>query len=36
MAKRHLGFWKAMDTLRDKQHLQEMWDKNDAPWKTWA
>ena len=29
---KHYGFWKAMDTLRDKNQLQEMWDKGDIPW----
>ena len=29
---RHYGFWKAMDTLRDKSQLQAMWDKGDTPW----
>ena len=31
----HHGFWQAMDTLRDKQHLEELWQKGKAPWKTW-
>ena len=31
----HEGFWQPMDTLRDKMYLQELWDKNEAPWKTW-
>ena len=31
----HRGFWQAMDTLRDKQHLEELWAKGKAPWKTW-
>lgn len=34
-AYRHLGFWKPMDTLRDKLQLEELWNKNEAPWKTW-
>lgn len=29
---KHYGFWKAMDTLRDKAQLQEMWDNGDIPW----
>ena len=33
---RHPGFWKCMDTLRDKQELSEMWASGDAPWKTWG
>lgn len=32
---RHEGFWAAMDTLRDKNHLEELWSSNRAPWKTW-
>jgi glucose-1-phosphate cytidylyltransferase len=31
----HTGFWQAMDTLRDKRHLEELWDTGTAPWKTW-
>lgn len=34
-AYRHEGFWKCMDTLRDKQQLQNMFDENNAPWITW-
>ncbi|MCA9037788.1 MAG: glucose-1-phosphate cytidylyltransferase [Planctomycetaceae bacterium] len=32
---RHDGFWHCMDTLRDRQSLQKMWEMNQAPWKTW-
>ncbi len=32
---RHRGFWQAMDTLRDKQHLEEMWNSGNAPWRSW-
>ncbi len=31
----HEGFWKPMDTLRDKQELQKLWDSRQAPWKVW-
>ena len=31
----HRGFWQAMDTLRDKQHLEDLWAKGNAPWKSW-
>src|SRR5579875_1651510 len=31
----HHGFWQAMDTLRDKQHLEDLWSKGRAPWKKW-
>ena len=32
---RHHGFWHPMDTLRDKRHLQELWQSGAAPWKVW-
>lgn len=32
---RHNGFWKCMDTLRDKQDLNQMWQTGTAKWKTW-
>ncbi len=32
---RHDGFWHAMDTMRDKAHLEELWSSGKAPWKTW-
>jgi len=32
---RHTGFWQPMDTLRDKQMLEAMWIKDEAPWKCW-
>lgn len=31
----HTGFWHAMDTQRDKNFLQELWDSGKAPWKVW-
>jgi glucose-1-phosphate cytidylyltransferase len=31
----HTGFWQAMDTLRDKTHLEELWQSRKAPWKVW-
>lgn len=34
-AYRHNGFWQPMDTLRDKNHLEELWKSGKAPWKTW-
>jgi glucose-1-phosphate cytidylyltransferase len=34
-AYKHSGFWKPMDTLRDKTELNSMWDSNSAPWKLW-
>jgi len=36
MAYEHHGFWQAMDTLRDKNILEELWASGKAPWKTWA
>lgn len=35
MAYEHHGFWQPMDTLRDKNHLEALWDSGKAPWKTW-
>ena len=32
---KHSGFWQCMDTLRDKNALNEMWDNNKAEWKKW-
>jgi glucose-1-phosphate cytidylyltransferase len=32
----HSGFWHAMDTLRDKNHLEALWQSGNAPWKVWA
>lgn len=34
-AYRHSGFWHPMDTLRDKNVLEELWQSGDAPWKIW-
>lgn len=33
---KHHGFWQPMDTLRDKVHLEELWQAGKAPWKVWA
>ena len=33
---RHHGFWQAMDTLRDKNQLEDLWRKGNAPWKSWS
>lgn len=35
MAWKHNGFWHPMDTIRDTQHLNELWRERVAPWKTW-
>lgn len=35
MAYKHSGFWKCMDTLRDKESLEKIWASGSAPWKVW-
>ncbi len=35
MAYHHRGFWQCMDTLRDKQKLNSLWESGAAPWKVW-
>ncbi|MHA7646497.1 glucose-1-phosphate cytidylyltransferase [Nitrosopumilus sp. S4] len=32
---KHMGFWHAMDTIRDKQLLEKMWNEGNPPWKVW-
>lgn len=32
---KHNGFWQCMDTLRDKQKLDRLWEQEKAPWKVW-
>jgi glucose-1-phosphate cytidylyltransferase len=32
----HQGFWQPMDTMRDKAHLEELWESGKAPWKLWV
>ncbi len=34
-AYKHYGYWQCMDTLRDKEKLQQLWSTNKAPWKLW-
>jgi glucose-1-phosphate cytidylyltransferase len=36
VAYQHHGFWQPMDTLRDKNHLEELWQTGQAPWKIWS
>ena len=36
MAFPHYGFWQAMDTLREKNYLEELWQSGNAPWKKWT
>ena len=35
VAFQHVGFWKAMDTLNDKNYLEQLWLKKNCPWKIW-
>ncbi len=35
VAYKHSGFWQPMDTIRDKDNLENLWQKNKAPWKLW-
>jgi glucose-1-phosphate cytidylyltransferase len=32
---RHDGFWQPMDTYREAQQLNELWNSGNAPWKSW-
>lgn len=36
MGYRHYGFWSCMDTLREKNYLEELWVSGKAPWKIWS
>ncbi len=36
MAYQHKGFWQPMDTLRDKNHLEGLWQSGKAPWRMWS
>ena len=31
----HKGYWQCMDTLREKQQIEKLWDSGKAPWKVW-
>lgn len=35
MCYKHYGFWQCMDTLRDKERLETLWERDEAPWKIW-
>ena len=35
MGYQHSGFWSCMDTLKEKNILEELWNSNEAPWKVW-
>ena len=32
----HKGFWQPMDTMRDRQRLEDLWNSGKAPWKVWS
>ena len=34
--RKHAEFWEAMDTLRDRIHLENLWKSDKAPWKVWS
>ena len=34
-AYRHGGFWQPMDTFRESNFLNDLWNKGEAPWKNW-
>ena len=34
-AYKHRGFWQPMDTLRDRNRLEELWQAGDPPWRLW-
>lgn len=36
MAFEHKGYWQCMDTLRDRNNLEDLWKRGIAPWKTWS
>ena len=33
---KHRGFWQPMDTIRDRQRLEDLWQEGNAPWKIWG
>ena len=35
MSRTHKGFWKCMDTLREKEQLEKLWSSGNALWKIW-
>jgi glucose-1-phosphate cytidylyltransferase len=35
VAYKHEGFWQCMDTIRDVQYLERIWEQGNAPWKIW-
>ena len=35
-AYQHNGFWQCMDTLREKEKLEKLWESGEAPWRVWT
>lgn len=35
-AYKHEGFWKCMDTVKERDELEELWNSRSAPWKVWG
>ena len=35
VAYKHNGYWQCMDTKREMEKLEELWDSDQAPWKSW-
>ena len=35
VAYKHTGFWQPMDTIRESNLLNDLWNKDEAPWKNW-
>ena len=35
VAYRHAGFWACMDTFKERQMLDDLWTRGDAPWEVW-
>jgi glucose-1-phosphate cytidylyltransferase len=35
MGYRHYGFWSCMDTIKEKNFLEDLWSSGKAPWKIW-
>ena len=36
VAFKHEGFWQPMDTIREKNYLEDLWHANKAPWRIWS
>ena len=35
ISRTHTGYWQCMDTLREKQQIEKLWNSGNAPWKIW-